>query len=222
MNGAKEILPYVSLLTAIVSSVLAVVLAIGSRNLVGKGWLVASVVITLLTSPGFCIISFLAAHSSNREQIYHWYDVLNVMVLFGTACFGLFLLSNWSKSRMKLDVKHLLFSFSGRIPRSVFWISVCILFPVGTILGFAPYTTSAEGVPKTIIGIIYVSWLILSMWISLAIYAKRWHDCSKSGWMSLVVLIPFIGVFWLFGYLGLVRGTRGANQYGDDPLDIHS
>lgn len=145
MNGAKEILPYVSLLTAIVSSVLAVVLAIGSRNLVGKGWLVASVVITLLTSPGFCIISFLAAHSSNREQIYHWYDVLNVMVLFGTACFGLFLLSNWSKSRMKLDVKHLLFSFSGRIPRSVFWISVCILFPVGTILGFAPYTTSARG-----------------------------------------------------------------------------
>ena len=123
---------------------------------------------------------------------------------------------------MKLSVKNLLFSFSGRIPRSVFWISVCILFPLGTILGFAPYTTSAEGIPKTIITIVYASWMILSIWISLAVYAKRWHDCAKSGWMSLVALIPVIGVFWFFGYLGFVRGTRGVNRFGDDALDVQS
>ena len=222
MNGAKDILPYVSLFMAIVSSLLAVVLAIGSKKLVGKGWLVASVVITLLISPGYCLVSIIAANSENREQIYYWYDVLNVVVLFGTACFGLFLLSNWSQSRVKLRVKNLLFSFSGRIPRSVFWISVCILFPLGTILGFAPYTSRAQGVPKDIIWTVNASWMILSIWISLAIYAKRWHDCSKSGWMSLVLLIPFIGVFWFFGYLGFVRGTRGANHYADDPLDVQT
>jgi uncharacterized membrane protein YhaH (DUF805 family) len=123
---------------------------------------------------------------------------------------------------MKLDVKNLLFSFSGRIPRSAFWILACILFPLGTILGFAPLTTQADGIPKAIIWIVYAGWMILSIWISLAVYAKRWHDCSKSGWMSLVLLIPIIGAFWFFGYLGFVRGTSGANQYGDDPLDTRT
>lgn len=219
MNNLKEILPYVSLLMAIVSSVLAVALSISSRNLPGRGWLVASMVITLITWPGFLIIPLIAQHTGNPPKIYPWFDVLNLFTLFGTACFALFLFSNWSSSRMKLDVKNLLFSFSGRTPRSAFWILACILFPLGTILGFAPLTTQADGFPKTIIWIVYAGWMILSIWISLAVYAKRWHDCSKSGWMSFVLLIPIIGAFWLFGYLGFVRGTSGANPYGDDPLD---
>lgn len=120
---------------------------------------------------------------------------------------------------MKLDVGNLLFSFSGRIPRSAFWISVCILFPLGTLLGFAPFTSEATGVPKGIIWTVYALWCVLSIWISLAVYAKRWHDCGRSGWMSLILLLPIIGPFWFLGYCGFVRGASGPNQYGDDPLN---
>jgi len=144
-----------------------------------------------------------------------------LFVLFGTACFGLFLFANWSASRMKLDLMNFLFSFTGRIPRSAFWVSICIFFPLGTILGFVPLTTDAEGIVKIIIWVIYVVWMIISIWISLAVYTKRWHDCSKSGWMTLILLIPVIGVFWFLGYLGFVRGTHDSNMYGDNPLNIY-
>lgn len=222
MNNFNEFLPYVQLIMALVASVLAVVLTSTAKNLIGKGWLVASVVITLITAPSFRIISLIAQHSSyTMQQIRQWYGVLNMLVLFGTAFFGLFLFSNWIISRMKLDIKNLLFSFSGRIPRSAFWISLCILFPLGTLLGWAPFTTEAAGLAKLIIWMVYAGWFILSIWISLAVYTKRWHDCSKSGWMSLILLIPIIGVFWFLGYLGFVKGTQGPNQYGNDLLDTH-
>ncbi|OGU61027.1 MAG: hypothetical protein A2V66_09655 [Ignavibacteria bacterium RBG_13_36_8] len=123
---------------------------------------------------------------------------------------------------MKLNVKNLLFSFSGRIPRSAFWITLCILFPLGILVGFIPYQSDVEGIPQILLWIIFVGYSILSIWIALAVYAKRWHDCSKSGWMTLILLIPIIGFFWFVGYLGFVHGTKGSNQYGNDPLDIQA
>lgn len=219
-----EIQPYVSLCMAIVSSGLAVALAISAKTLIGRKWLIASTTITLLTWPAFVLLPIIANHQSKTggtsdvRKIFQWFDVFNLLVLFGTACFGLFLFSNWSRPRMKLDLQNLLFSFSGRIPRSVFWISAGILFPLGAILGFVPYTTEAEGLPKVIIWVLYISWSILGVWISLAVYAKRWHDCSRSGWMTLVSCVPLVGPFWLFGYMGFVRGAQGSNQYGDNPL----
>ena len=206
---------------SIVSGILAVTLVSSARNLIGKGWLVATTVIWLLTGTGSFIISLIAKHSDHFLKTISWSDVFTLFYLFATACFGLFLLSNWAQSRMKFDAKNLLFSFSGRIPRSAFWISMCILFPLFTIVGAFPFITKAEGLPLAIIWIVYTISLILSTWVALAVYTKRWHDCSKSGWMSLIMLIPVVGLFWFFGYLGFVRGTQGLNQYGDNPLNKH-
>jgi Protein of unknown function (DUF805) len=50
---------------------------------------------------------------------------------------------------------------------------------------------------------------------------KRWHDRGKSGWMVLINLIPLIGWVWTLVELGLLEGTLGPNQYGEDPLDAH-
>ena len=220
MNPYKEIYPYFSLFMILVSSLLAVSLASSTRNLAGKGWLIAGAALGLVFRPAFQIISIIAQHSASVRELYQWAEVFDLLPLFSTACFGLFLFANWSKSRMRLDMRNLLFSFSGRIPRSAFWISVCILFPLGVLLGFAPYVSEASGIAKGIILTVYAMWLVLSTWISLAVYAKRWHDCSKSGWMTLVLFIPVIGFFWFFGYLGFVRGTPGSNQFGDDPLEV--
>jgi uncharacterized membrane protein YhaH (DUF805 family) len=222
MNSYKEIYPYVSLFMVLVSSLLAVALAVTVRNLAGRGWLIASASLGLFYRPAFQIVSILAHRSPSADsvrELYRWDEVLGLLPLFATACFGLFLFANWSKSRMRLDLRNLLFSFSGRIPRSAFWIAVCILFPLGTLVGFAPYVSEASGLAKGIILTIYAVWCVLSIWISLAVYATRWHDCSKSGWMTLVLFIPVIGFFWFFGYLGFVRGAGGSNQFGDDPLE---
>ena len=222
MENINELLPYIQLTTGLVSAILAFVLVNSTENLIGKKWLLASVTITLVTLPVSRIISIIALHSENPRGMYQWFDVVNLFYFFGTACFGLFLFSVWSNSRMKVDVKELLFSFRGRIPRSVFWIIGCILFPLGMMVGYAPLTSTADGIPKLIVWIISVCWCIPGIWIGLALYAKRWHDCSKSGWMTLILLIPLIGPFWFLGYIGFVRGTQGSNPYGDDPLSIPS
>jgi len=222
MNNAKELLPYLYLFTGLISSILALALASSARSLVGRGWLIASAALTLLSRPAFQIISLIAQHSDEPRQVFSWNGVFTLLALFGTACFGMFLFSIWSSPRMRLEMRGLLFAFSGRIPRSAFWIMGCILFPVGTLVGFAPYASEADGFVKWIIWAVYAAWCVLSIWISLAVYAKRWHDCGRSGWMSLILLLPIVGVFWFLGYCGFVRGTSGPNQYGDDPLSTKS
>jgi uncharacterized membrane protein YhaH (DUF805 family) len=220
MDNLKELLPYVHLTTALTTCILAFVLTLKSKNFIGKKWLLAYTVITLITWPGYNIVSLIANYSEDRFNIYNWYDLLNMVSLFSSLCFGLFLFAIWSVSRMKLDLMKLLFSFDGRISRSALWITLCIFFPTNTLLGFAPFNTQSEGIVKIIIWIIYVFWLIVSVWISLAVYTKRWHDLNKSGWMTLVLLIPVVGFFWFFVQLGFYKGSEDANQYGNNPLNI--
>ena len=69
---------------------------------------------------------------------------------------------------------------------------------------------------KGMIPIIIVS--LLFLYPALAVYAKRWHDRGKSGWWTLIGLVPIIGGIWLLVELGFLRGTEGPNQYGNDPL----
>ncbi|HOI29025.1 MAG TPA: DUF805 domain-containing protein [Melioribacteraceae bacterium] len=218
MEGLNEIFPYFNLSMALVSTIFAVTLTILIKEIVGKKWLLASVVINLITWPGFLIISILTQFTEDRYSLYQWYDVLNMFVLFGTACFGLFLFINWSATRIKLDLMDFLFSFKGRIPRSAFWISYCIMYPLGLILGFAPFTTDAVGLAKIIIWIVYGLWSIMSIWISLAVYTKRWHDINKSGLMTLIILIPLVGFIYFIVKLGFTKGTPDANSYGENPL----
>jgi uncharacterized membrane protein YhaH (DUF805 family) len=133
----------------------------------------------------------------------------------------------------KMDWKYLLTSFEGRISRQPFWLSILALIIVQWIVmiilsmvlgismmgGMDPNmnpeaAASAEMtgmMPLIIISLIFV-------YPALAIYAKRWHDRGKSGWWTLIGLVPVIGGIWLLVELGFLRGTEGPNQYGNDPL----
>lgn len=51
---------------------------------------------------------------------------------------------------------------------------------------------------------------------SLAVTVRRLHDQDRTGWLVLLILIPFFGWFALF-VLMCLEGTRGPNQYGPDP-----
>jgi len=56
------------------------------------------------------------------------------------------------------------------------------------------------------------------LWPSLALHAKRWHDQDKSGWWQLIAAIPLIGWLIVMAMCGLIKGTSGTNNYGEDPL----
>ena len=99
----------------------------------------------------------------------------------------------------------LFFSPKGRIGRGVFTLSlVAALFVQGILtsifsLGFRP------------LGIL--SLLVFYALIVLSI--KRFHDMGKSGWLTLLYLVPIVNIFIFFLQL-LFEGTEGPNRFDED------
>lgn len=114
------------------------------------------------------------------------------------------------------------FSFSGRIRRIEYLLS-CLL---GGVIFSIPFWL---GVGTSIVGVemqsgggasfgilLSIAALIGGLWFSLAQNVKRLHDVDKSGWLIILLFIPFIG--FIFGlYMLLADGTVGPNRYGMDP-----
>jgi uncharacterized membrane protein YhaH (DUF805 family) len=113
------------------------------------------------------------------------------------------------------DWKYLFTSFDGRINRAPFWAGVLVLIGanvalaiIGSVLGmiFAPLSYLAS-----------IGSLIL-IYPAVALYAKRWHDQAKSGWWTLIALVPVLGAIYTIYMLGIKEGEPEANQYGQNPL----
>ena len=127
--------------------------------------------------------------------------------------------ANWSKYAQ----------FSGRSGRGECWAFIivnCLIFVVLEILGGWEFTASlanmnasaADGgeAPEAGMNIFYwlvVLWSLINFIPSFAVYARRLHDSNKTGWLSLVLLIPCIGTLALIILL-LLPGTPGDNKYG--------
>ena len=132
-----------------------------------------------------------------------------------------------------MDWKYLFTSFEGRISRQPFWLSILALLIVewvvmivlGMVFGISMMggmdpgmdpEAAASAAMTGMIPLIIVS--LLFLYPALAIYTKRWHDRGKSGWWTLIILVPLIGSIWFLVECGFLRGTEGPNQYGNDPL----
>jgi uncharacterized membrane protein YhaH (DUF805 family) len=104
------------------------------------------------------------------------------------------------------------FSLQGRIGRADYWFAgvfvLLVLGLVGTaLLRIAGLSgEKAESVVNVVLA-----------WPAIAVSVKRWHDRNRSGWWVLVNLVPVVG--WLWGLIdnGGMRGTPGANRYGEAP-----
>jgi uncharacterized membrane protein YhaH (DUF805 family) len=126
-----------------------------------------------------------------------------------------------------MDWGWLFTSFEGRINRAKFWAGVIILWLVSIIINLAiaeVFVTQYD--PQqffpTMAPLAWIVWLLAAVaitYMSLAVFAKRWHDREKSGWWSLIILVPFIG-FWALVECGCLPGTEGPNRYGADPLAV--
>ena len=46
---------------------------------------------------------------------------------------------------------------------------------------------------------------------------RRLHDLNKSGWWTLIFLIPYVNLIFSL-YVWFAPGTKGVNRYGSDPL----
>ncbi|MBN8741569.1 MAG: hypothetical protein BGP24_16995 [Lysobacterales bacterium 69-70] len=112
----------------------------------------------------------------------------------------------------------LLFSFDGRVGRSVYWgftVAVIVLFCL--LAGVMVMTTDVNnpqaggGLASILMGIAG----LLVIWPSLAVQAKRWHDVDKSAWWILIAFVPFVGGLIALVFNGFIPGTPGPNRYGN-------
>jgi uncharacterized membrane protein YhaH (DUF805 family) len=85
----------------------------------------------------------------------------------------------------------------------VFGVAIGLLGFVGLGLGTSDRATGV--LAMVVLGVAYLAYLVYFGIITV----KRSHDMAWSGWMSLLVLIPFVGLIWLFK-----SGTPGRNVYG--------
>ena len=100
------------------------------------------------------------------------------------------------------DLRTLLFGFRGRLPRKAFWLYGVVGLSLAQLLAYALLGTAGAAEHPTQ-GINTI---------------KRWHDRDKSGWWTLINLIPVVGTLWTLVECGFLRGTAGANRFGPNPL----
>jgi uncharacterized membrane protein YhaH (DUF805 family) len=105
------------------------------------------------------------------------------------------------------------FSFRGRVGRLQFWFTSLILFGILIVLKVVGKSTGAG--PGALILLVLMLPII---WVSLAVGVKRWHDRDKSGWWTLINLVPIVGSIWALVENGFLKGTSGENRFGADPL----
>ena len=112
------------------------------------------------------------------------------------------------------DTKNSLFSFRGRSNRGYFWLVVISLFLINLLITFVIIQDRNSGglVPRLIL-------FIPSTWVLFATYVKRLHDLDMSAWLVITLFIPFINLLILL-WLGFESGTKGPNDYGDEPTSI--
>jgi uncharacterized membrane protein YhaH (DUF805 family) len=104
----------------------------------------------------------------------------------------------------------LLFGFDGRIGRGLFWLIQLPL--VAIVWAYAQHVDPllARWFPYSVFeGLTFA--LVLAaplIWVQCAITFKRFHDRGKSGFWSLLLLIPVLGWAWVVVECGLLPGIR--------------
>jgi uncharacterized membrane protein YhaH (DUF805 family) len=106
-----------------------------------------------------------------------------------------------------MDLGKILFSFNGRISRKQY----IIFFLIAIIISFAFYILFEEKTADILLFVIF-------LWPSLSIQIKRLHDINKSGWYTLLSIIPIINLI-MFVILLVRKGDTTSNKFGDPVLN---
>lgn len=116
------------------------------------------------------------------------------------------------------DLKWLYLSLNGRINRAKYWLFGVVAFIIIGIIAGVLDAVLGLADPTTGYGPISIIAILVMIYPSICIQAKRWHDRDKSAWWILLNLVPIIGALWVLIECGFLRGSVGNNRFGPDPL----
>lgn len=107
--------------------------------------------------------------------------------------------------------------FSGRARRKEYWMFVLFNAIISVALGFIDgiMGTVSEATEMGLLSGIYTLAVFLP---GLAVTIRRLHDTDRSGWWSLIVLIPIIGAIALLVFM-VLDSSPGRNRFGENPKE---
>ena len=116
-----------------------------------------------------------------------------------------------------MTVSQFFLSTSGRISRSTLWLG--FVLPTWVLGIIAMVIDAAMGLfdEEAGIGVLSGLFSVLLIYPSIAVSIKRFHDRNRSGWFLLLMLVPILNI-WPAIELYFIRGTRGDNNFGLEPL----
>ncbi|MBC23210.1 MAG: hypothetical protein CMJ32_04755 [Phycisphaerae bacterium] len=113
-------------------------------------------------------------------------------------------------------------TFSGRARRMEFWMFGLINFIVSLILAIISHVAGItiqlnDADPPAQLATLQLIYAIIMFLPALAVGIRRLHDIDRSGWGTLLILVPCIGWIILI-WFHCIPGTRGENRFGPDPI----
>ena len=109
-------------------------------------------------------------------------------------------------------MRNLLFGFEGRIDRTAFWAVQIPLLLLGWVYQEHIDRLLAQWFPYSVFVGSACALIIIAplVWVQYAITIKRCHDRGKSGFWSLLLLVPLAGEIWLLVDCGVLPGTKAS------------
>lgn len=103
-------------------------------------------------------------------------------------------------------------NFSGRARRREYWMFILFYVLISLVLVFIDGMTGTfnAGSGMGLLGGLYALGMLVP---SFAVMVRRLHDTEKSGWWSLIILIPLVGVIVLLVFLCMDSKTS-QNKFG--------
>ncbi|WP_166111725.1 DUF805 domain-containing protein [Pseudoalteromonas sp. Z9A5] len=199
-------------------NVFLLAISLSLKNIPGRSWLTAFAICSLISLIFYIIPTYFPIYTEFFDAFRFTTHLIYQFSLF--ILLPVFLFNLWSSKTLNLSAASILFSWRGRVTRSIYWgagIANAVLFLIiidGIITN--DYFPSEE--TWLSIGLKYFTVLTVlgfSIWANLIITIKRWHDLNMSGWMTLCLLIPFIGAIGCIIYLGFVKGKKDKNRFGE-------
>jgi uncharacterized membrane protein YhaH (DUF805 family) len=117
---------------------------------------------------------------------------------------------------MSINWGHLLFSFSGRINRAKWWLTILVMVVMQIALEILQLV-----VPGLIAAILAFLFFVVVLWISLAAGTKRLHDLGRTGaWLILFFLVPILlGIVLVVDFVLAIGAEALASMNEEEMLN---
>lgn len=109
----------------------------------------------------------------------------------------------------------LYFCFRGRTRRREFWWAFLLNTIAGFLVAFLDGFFFSGYEYRNMRGVMVWGYLLTSFFPLLAIQVRRLHDTNKSGWWTLLSLMPVLNIAYLVWLV--TNGDKGDNRFGKNP-----